>query len=162
MNPALTQVICDRLRLLRHERGWNQAKVAASVYTSQQFYSRLETGRSPLSSDIIIRLASLYSVSADYILGLTDQREPAFRGSILKCPRAETAFADEVTYSDFCIRTERMQEQDRRRLADFARYLWYSEQMSQGARKEARRTESPKTGRDTEENPPENDPGKAT
>lgn len=146
MNPANTQAICDRLRHLRHERGWNQAKVAALVFTSQQFYSRLETGRSPLTSDMIIRLAALYGVSTDYLLGLTDRRTPALRGRPAECPQADKPLAGEVTYYDFCIRIEQMTEQDRRRVADFARYLWYSEQMRWGGRKEAEQPESPTTG----------------
>ncbi|MGU7936049.1 helix-turn-helix domain-containing protein [Streptococcus suis] len=39
---------------------------------SQSAYSKIEGGQRQLSIDYLIMLSSLYKVSTDYILGLTD------------------------------------------------------------------------------------------
>ena len=39
-------------------------------------YSYYESGKRDIPTDVLIRLAKLYQVSTDYLLGLTDQRQP--------------------------------------------------------------------------------------
>ncbi|MBO5199884.1 MAG: helix-turn-helix transcriptional regulator [Clostridia bacterium] len=63
-----------RVRDLREDKDLTQANLAdfLGVHTTQ--YRRWETGESEIPAHIIIKLASFYKVSTDYILGLKDQK----------------------------------------------------------------------------------------
>ncbi len=63
----------NRIRALREDRDLSQAAVAKVLKTTQQQYSKIETGKADISGEKLIRLAKLYNVSVDYILGLTDR-----------------------------------------------------------------------------------------
>lgn len=62
-----------RLRELRTSRGFNQTDVAAVLDMQQNQYSRYERGERELPMHLFIRLAGLYRVSLDYMVGLSDQ-----------------------------------------------------------------------------------------
>ena len=49
---------------------------AAYLQCTQVCYSYYESGKRDIPTDVLIRLAKLYQVSTDYLLGLTDQRQP--------------------------------------------------------------------------------------
>ena len=65
-----------RIRDLREDRDLSQAEIAKVIQTTQQQYSKIETGRADISGEKLRRLAEFYNVSADYILGLTDRPRP--------------------------------------------------------------------------------------
>lgn len=60
----------ERLRQLREDRDLTQTDLAALLGTTQQVYSRYESGINELPLRHLVRLCRFYSVSADYILGL--------------------------------------------------------------------------------------------
>ena len=60
-----------RIRDLREDHDLKQRQVAQYLNCSQQVYSNYELGQRDIPTDILIRLADLYQVSVDYILGLT-------------------------------------------------------------------------------------------
>ncbi len=62
----------NRIKDLREDRDLSQAKIAKVIKTSQQQYSKIETGKSDISGEKLKLLAEFYNVSVDYILGLTD------------------------------------------------------------------------------------------
>ena len=64
--------ICRRLRLLRTENRLTQQNIADFLGTTQQMYSRYETGSIEMPSRHLVRLADLYHISSDYLLGRTD------------------------------------------------------------------------------------------
>lgn len=66
----------DRIRGLREDRDLTQSEIARVLGTTQQQYSKIETGRSDISGDKLRRLAVFYNISADYILGLTVDPRP--------------------------------------------------------------------------------------
>ncbi len=66
----------NRIKDLREAHDLNQAKIAEVIQTTQQQYSKIETGKSDISGEKLKRLAQFYKVSADYILGLTDDPTP--------------------------------------------------------------------------------------
>ena len=66
----------QRIRDLREDRDLSQAQVAKVLQTTQQQYSKIETGRADISGEKLKRLAEFYNISADYILGLTDTPRP--------------------------------------------------------------------------------------
>ena len=65
-----------RIRDLREDRDLKQRELAAYLNCSQQVYSNYELGQRDIPTDILIRLAQLYKVSVDYILGLTNEQRP--------------------------------------------------------------------------------------
>lgn len=65
-----------RLKDLREDKDLYQKDIAKILNVSQQQYSRCETQENQLSYDGLIKLAIFYNTSIDYILGLTNIKEP--------------------------------------------------------------------------------------
>lgn len=65
-------MVYRRIRDLREDRDFTQKQVAAMLNCSQQVYSNYELGQRDIPTDILIKLSSLYGVSVDYILGISD------------------------------------------------------------------------------------------
>ena len=64
-----------RIRDLREDNDLTQKELAKTLNCSQQVYSNYELGQRDIPTDILIKLSKYYSVSTDYILGLTDKPE---------------------------------------------------------------------------------------
>lgn len=62
----------QRIRDLREDRDLKQRQIAEYLRCSQQVYSNYELGQRDIPTDVLIRLAELYKVSVDYLLGLTN------------------------------------------------------------------------------------------
>ena len=65
-------MIYKRIRDLREDKDLTQKELAKALNCSQQVYSNYELGQRDIPTDILIKLSSLYGVSVDYILGLSD------------------------------------------------------------------------------------------
>ncbi len=65
-----------RIRDLREDRDLSQKQIAQVIHTTQQQYSKIETGKADISGEKLILLAKFYNVSADYILGITNNSRP--------------------------------------------------------------------------------------
>ena len=61
-----------RIRDLREDNDLTQKEMAKELNCSQQVYSNYELGQRDIPTDILIKLAKFYNVSADYILGISD------------------------------------------------------------------------------------------
>lgn len=61
-----------RIRELREDKDLTQKQVAKILNCSQQVYSNYELGQRDIPTDVLIRLCRFYHVSANYILGLSD------------------------------------------------------------------------------------------
>ena len=66
----------NRIRDLREDRDFTQSEIATVINTTQQQYSKIETGKADISGEKLKRLAIFYNISADYILGLSDEAKP--------------------------------------------------------------------------------------
>lgn len=64
----------DRLQMLREEWGWKQSDMAWRLWVSQSRYSGYETGKIRVPVDALLKLADIYDVSMDYLMGRTDER----------------------------------------------------------------------------------------
>lgn len=62
----------NRLRDVREDRDLTQAEVGKILNKSQQGYNHIETGRTELKIEDLIRLCEFYDLSADYLIGLTN------------------------------------------------------------------------------------------
>jgi transcriptional regulator with XRE-family HTH domain len=60
------------LRGMREDKDLNQSEVAGLIGTTQQQYSKYETGESELPIRALAMLADYYGVSADYMIGRKD------------------------------------------------------------------------------------------
>ena len=65
-----------RLRDLREDHDLTQQRVAMLLHVRQNTYSQYENGQRQVPVDVLIQLAGFYHTSVDYLLGLTDVREP--------------------------------------------------------------------------------------
>ncbi len=63
------------LRELREDNDLKQTDVANILGTTQQHYSKYETGRNELPLRALVILSDYYKVSTDYIMGKTDCKE---------------------------------------------------------------------------------------
>ena len=65
----------QRLRDLREDKDMNQTQIAEILGISQTVYSRYERGFQSIPVEHLLTLADYYEVSADYILGRTNNKK---------------------------------------------------------------------------------------
>lgn len=70
------EIFSERLRLLRKERGEKQEELAQLLGVSRPQVSEMEQGNKGTSLERFALLCEHYNVTADYLLGLTDERRP--------------------------------------------------------------------------------------
>lgn len=66
----------DRLRISREKKGWSQVYVSKILDITSQTISNYERNERDPDSSTLNKLAGLYDVSADYLLGRTDDPTP--------------------------------------------------------------------------------------
>lgn len=64
----------DSIKYLRSQLGWSQKKLAEELNLSQQAIGKWETGLSEPDSETLSKLATIFDVSVDYLLGRTDDK----------------------------------------------------------------------------------------
>jgi transcriptional regulator with XRE-family HTH domain len=62
----------ERLKQLRGEKGLTQQEVSDAVGVARETYARYESGARTPDIDMLSRLADLFGVTTDYLLGRTD------------------------------------------------------------------------------------------
>lgn len=65
----------QRLRDMRVDSHMNQKTIAEYLGIQQTVYSRYERGYQTIPLEHLIRLADMYSVSVDFLLGRTDNAQ---------------------------------------------------------------------------------------
>ena len=66
----------ERIKELRIDNDKKQTEVANILDTDQSYYSKYEKGKRPLPIEHLMKLCIFYNVSADYILGFTNEKKP--------------------------------------------------------------------------------------
>lgn len=66
----------NRLKDLREDKDLLQKDIAKILDMSQTGYSKYEVGTNDIPTSILIKLAEFYKTSTDYILGITNIKEP--------------------------------------------------------------------------------------
>ena len=75
----------NRLRKLRNQNGLSQKEVAIAISVSVNAISQYETNKRFPEPDVLVHLCKYYKISADYLLGLTEQqRSPQTTGEVLE------------------------------------------------------------------------------
>ena len=67
-------MVFSRIRDLREDSDWTQEYVAEQLGIKQTTYSKYELGKINVPAEMIMKLADLYGVSVDYLMGRTDRR----------------------------------------------------------------------------------------
>ncbi len=65
----------QRIKDLREDRDLRQIDIAKILNKSQQGYAHLENNKARFTVEDIIKLCIFYNVSADYILGFTNEKK---------------------------------------------------------------------------------------
>ena len=65
-----------RLRNVREDRDYTQVEIGRVLQKTQQGDKHIEAGRAELKIDDLIALCRFYDLSADYLIGLTEQESP--------------------------------------------------------------------------------------
>lgn len=66
----------QRIGDLRIDNDLTQQQVADFLMCNRQVYARYERGLREIPVSMLIRLAELYNTSVDYLLGLTNNKNP--------------------------------------------------------------------------------------
>ena len=66
----------NNLKAARKAKGMTQAEVAKAIGLTQNGYSYWENGKTKIDKDQLIKLATLFDVSTDYLLGREQRVEP--------------------------------------------------------------------------------------
>lgn len=66
----------ETIRNLRIDNGYTQEQIAKYLNIKQNTYSQYEIGVLNYPVDVLIKLADLYNVSVDYLLGRTKEKTP--------------------------------------------------------------------------------------
>lgn len=64
----------ERVKLLRKEKKWSQARLAKELETVSHLISKYEAGKLKPSADTIVKIARLFNVSTDYLLMDSENR----------------------------------------------------------------------------------------
>lgn len=65
----------DRLKEVRTQAGLSQKSLAEQLYVTQQSVWKWEMNTSSPNPETIAKIAEIFDVSTDYLLGRTDQKE---------------------------------------------------------------------------------------
>ena len=69
-------IFSQRLQTLRKSAGENQETLGAVIGIGKTGVSEMENGRKTTTLEKLAVICQHYNVSADYLLGLTDERRP--------------------------------------------------------------------------------------
>lgn len=74
--PSKENLECQskHLKMLRHEHKWKKSDVYNAIETTAKTYDSWENGEKQPTTSLLINLSDLYSVSTDFILGRTEDR----------------------------------------------------------------------------------------
>ena len=70
----MKDILSDRLRQCRKQKGYTQAQVAIYCDVTEKTYQNYELKTRLPKIDILMRLADLYGVSIDYLVGRSDNK----------------------------------------------------------------------------------------
>lgn len=72
----MREILSQRLRTCREANNYTQREAAIYCDITEKAYQNYELGRREPKVSILIRIALLYKVSLDYLVGLTDVLDP--------------------------------------------------------------------------------------
>lgn len=109
----------ERLRALRFEKNLTQTDVAVRAMISNSALSQYESGKRMPGFPVLLRLAELYGVTTDYILGASDlrlvpgERKTLSEDQLIAFERLKSM---DSRFFNVLLRATCLQEDDRKRL----------------------------------------------
>ena len=103
--------IGQKIRALREKHGLKQINLANALQVSPQAVSKWERGAASPETPLLMKIARLFDVSTDYLLGITDFESGVFEA---------TVFCSGITQFE-----RRSISMNSRELADYANVLFY-------------------------------------
>ncbi len=79
-----------RLKDIREDMDITQKQLADFLHIRQNTYSQYENGQRGLPTSVLISLAKYFGTSADYILGITDEKAPYPRAKNIDAKNSHT------------------------------------------------------------------------
>lgn len=71
----MNKIIGERIKKLRLEKGDTGIKISTILGIDQSYYSKIEKSKHEIKLETLIKIAELYNVSLDYLIGRTNKRE---------------------------------------------------------------------------------------
>ena len=68
------KILSKRLKELRIENNYSQQEIANLLEIAQVTYSHYELGRRSVTIQNLVKIAQIYNVSTDYLLGISDNK----------------------------------------------------------------------------------------
>ena len=68
--------LAERLKPLRKGKGKTQKEMAELLQVTERHYQKIEYGHINISATTLLTLADYFGVTADYLLGREEQKEP--------------------------------------------------------------------------------------
>lgn len=103
----------NRLKELREDRDLKQAEIAKKLSLSAMAVSRYEREENALTPDLIAKFCKLYGVTADYLLGLSNQPHLTVSDLDTELIRAYHAAPEEIrAIIDTALAPYKQEEQD--------------------------------------------------
>lgn len=65
-----------KIRDLREDHDLTQKQVAEYLMCDQSLYSKYERGEREIPVNMLVKLAQFYKTSVDYLIGLTEKKQP--------------------------------------------------------------------------------------
>ena len=70
----------DKIKQLREKRGFTQSELANLISLTRSAVNAWEMGNAIPSTEIIIKLAKIFGVTTDYLLGVDDEEKVSVNG----------------------------------------------------------------------------------
>ena len=86
----------ERIKELRNSLGINQVEFGKRINVTKQCISNWESGYIQPSIDMLVKIATTFSVSTDYLLGLNDKPTLAVEGLTHEQIRHLRAIVDDI------------------------------------------------------------------
>lgn len=77
-------IVGKRIRFLRTQHGYTQQEIINILGVGKSAYSMYENGERTISVEIVAKLAQLYNVTTDFIIGLTNNTQGSKTDTIEK------------------------------------------------------------------------------
>lgn len=108
----------DRLKALRKEKRLTQVKLGEMLNYGYTAIANYESGRNQPSIPDLKKIASIFNVSMDYLLGVNDIRHPYVIDD------------DTAEFNEFRRRYALLNEDSKEKLLDYMQFLAYQESLS--------------------------------
>ncbi|AEE97615.1 helix-turn-helix domain-containing protein [Mahella australiensis] len=138
--------IANRLKELRKQRKWSVAETAEKLGLSEQYYHDLEEGNRQPDIKLTKKLADIFNVSADYLIGRINvpnsyiPEEYAQRYPVTK--RDLSQYEDFIEHIDQFFMNDDVPEDDKETLfRDISELFWMSREKDKQKYRKEKRTE---------------------